>query len=197
MVSRASGPVNTTNGAPASTAAGSPPPPVMAAEVCAKMDLPYAARTLLREGMTGRAFVEALLDKNHNVPAIDFLAHALGPRETIWWGCLCMQHALGDKLPGPDKAAARATVIWVMKPTEENRAAAKAAAPAVGTSIAARLAQAVGQITSPPAAPGGEWARTVAAAVRLASGQFESRKIKATQGQFASLGLVIAGKSLG
>jgi hypothetical protein len=170
---------------------------MMAAEVCAKIDLPQAARAVLREGMTGRAYVEALLDKNHNAPAIDFLAHALGPRETIWWGCLCMQHALGDKLPGPDKAAARAAVIWVMKPTEENRAAAKAAVQAAGTSIAARLAQAVSQTNVPPAAPGGEWARTVAAAVRLASSKFESRKIKGTQAQFASLGLVIAGKSLG
>jgi len=173
------------------------PTPVVAADVCAKISLPSAARKLLREGMTPSAYVQELLKGSHNVPAIDFLAHALGPRETIWWGCLCMQHAVGDKLQGAEKLAARAAVMWVMQPTDENRAAAKTAAQAAGTSIGGRLALAASQTTVPTAPPGGEWAKTVADAVKIATTKFATLKISGTQAQFAALGLAIGVGSLG
>jgi hypothetical protein len=101
-----------------------------AAEVCAHFNLAKSARQLLRDDMTPAEFVAVLLENKKNMEAIDFMAHALPVREGVWWGCLCMQHALGDNLLPPDRAAAAAAVQWVMQPTEENRVAAKSVAAA-------------------------------------------------------------------
>lgn len=79
---------------------------VTAAEVCAHFDLEEEARPLLRQGMGPREFVHALVAHKQYAAGIDFMAHALAAREAVWWGCLCLQHACGSKLAGPDKAAA-------------------------------------------------------------------------------------------
>lgn len=149
-----------------------------AAEVCASFPLDGEAKKLLREGMTPREFVSALIAHKKNVAAIDFMAHALPARECIWWGCLCMQHAVGDNLAPGDRAAATAAVTWVMQPTEANRTAAKAPADAGDPmSPAGALAAAANQTggsmfppelpfkAHPPFAP----AQAVARAVKLAS----------------------------
>ena len=101
-----------------------------AAEVCVNLKLEKEATQLLTEGMTPHAFVAALVENKRNVDAIDFMSYALPVREGLWWGCLCMQQALGDDLSPPDRLAATAAVEWLMRPTEENRAAAKAPAMA-------------------------------------------------------------------
>src|SRR5579864_2694697 len=75
-------------------------------------------------------FVNALIENKKYIDAIDFMAHALPVREGIWWGCLCMQHAVGDRLSPPERVAAAAVVRWVMQPTEETRTAARAPAEA-------------------------------------------------------------------
>lgn len=174
-----------------------PPKHVMAAEVCARFEMPQRARTLLKPEMTGKDFLDVLLKNGHTVPGIDFIAYALKPREAVWWGCLCMQHACGDRLRGAEKEAARAAVMWVMQPTEPNRAAAKVAAAGAGSTVAARLALAVSQANGPNESPGGDWATTVAGAVRLASIKFPPAKIPGTQAQFVGLGLAASRGSLG
>jgi hypothetical protein len=116
------------------------------AEICARFDLKPEARPLRRDGMEPRALVEALLANKQYTAGIDFIAHALPAREAIWWGCLCLQHAYGNDLSAPDKAADQAAVQWVLEPTEENRAAAKAPAEAAGhASPAGALARAANQ----------------------------------------------------
>ena len=86
-----------------------------AAEVCANFDLDKEAKQLLRDRMNPREFVAVLIEKKRFVDAIEFMSHALPAREGIWWGCLCMQHVLGDNLAPPDRAAATAAVQWVMQ----------------------------------------------------------------------------------
>src|SRR6516165_6189480 len=103
-----------------------------AAEVSAHFDLNVEARQLLRDGLAPREFVDALMANKQYLAGIDFVAHALPAREGIWWGCLCVQHACGDALAASDWAACRAAVQWVLWPSEENRAAAKAPAEAAG-----------------------------------------------------------------
>jgi hypothetical protein len=78
------------------------------------------------------------------VPRGDRLCRPCSPaREAIWWGCMCLQHACGDSLSLTEKAACRAAVQWVLQPTEENRAAAKAPADKAGpTNPAGALAAA-------------------------------------------------------
>jgi|SRR6516165_6166118 len=115
-----------------------------AAEVCSRFDLNSTARALLSEELGCREFLDALVAKKHYLTGIDFIACSLPPREAIWWGCLCLQHVCGDTLSTLEKSAGKAAVQWVLKPTEENRAAAKAPAGAAGPgSVAGTLAEAV------------------------------------------------------
>lgn len=172
-----------------------------AAEVCASFTLDDQAVPLLRDGMTPQAFLETLLAKKQYVPAIDFLSHALAPRDAIWWGCLCLQQSLGAQLADKDKAAARAAVRWVFAPTEENRAAAGAPAEAAGpTTPAGGLAAAAFQtggnvappkspaMSPPPFAP----AKAVAVSVKLSSTKAEPTRISETQKLYLELGLSLA-----
>lgn len=164
-------------------------PAKTAAEICTRFELDAQAKPLLRDGIAPPEFVAALIQKKNYAAAIDFLAHALAPRESIWWGCLCLQHALGDKLLPADKTAASAAVRWVMQPTEENRAAAKTASePADPLSPAPALALAASQTAGPPFAS----AKSVARAVKLASIKTEPANIAKTQKSYIDLGVEVA-----
>jgi hypothetical protein len=151
--------------------------------------------------MPPRTFLEALLSRKEYVVGIDFLSHALEPRDAVWWGCLCLQHALGSALSDSDKAACKAAVRWVFAPTEENRAAAKAPADASGVaSPAGGLAGAAtltgGSIAPPksppmpppPFAP----AKAVASAIKLATTKADPVRIAETQKLYLQLGINIA-----
>lgn len=176
-----------------------------AAEICANFQLDDAARKLLRDGMNPQDFVTALIEKKRYIDAIDFMAHALPVREGIWWGCLCLQHACGDNLEPPDRIAATAAVEWLMRPTEQNRAAAKApglaaepVSPAGALAMAASLTG--GSIhppelpfkPPPPFAPQG----AVARAVKLASIKGDPVLIAKMQRSYVELALEVAAGSL-
>ncbi|HEY4363519.1 MAG TPA: hypothetical protein VGN17_21310 [Bryobacteraceae bacterium] len=174
-----------------------------AAEICAQYNLAPEAKSLLVAGMAPGEFVGALVEHKQYVAGIDFLCHALPPREAIWWGCLCMQHASGDdEFPPPGKAAAIAAVRWVMQPTDENRAAAKSPAEAAGAgSSAGALAGAVTQTGPPapmpdlpnmPAPPTLVWAKSVATAVKLASIKGDPARMLHRQRALLELGLGVA-----
>ncbi len=167
--------------------------PATAGEICATASL---KKDLLQDGMGPREFIAALLDKKKNIEAIDFMAHALPPREGIWWGCLCMQHACGDQLTPPERAAAKATVEWVMQPDEDRRAAAKGPAE-TATAGSAAWALAIAVTQAAPGLPGAS-AKSVAMVVKIASTKAEPIKIEATQRSYVELGIEIAeGRHLG
>jgi len=181
-------------------------PAATAAEVCANFDLDVEAKKLLRLGMNPQEFLTALIEKKKHVAAIDFMAHALPAREGIWWGCLCMQHAIGDNLPPPDRAAATAALQWVMRPTEENRTVAKAPAESAGPlSPAGALAMAVnltGGSVAPPNAPfvpppPFAAAKAIARAVKLASLKMEPSSLAKTQRCYVELAIQVAEGRLG
>ncbi len=172
-----------------------------AEEVCVNFDLKKEAKPLLTNGMPPRAFLDALLGKKQYIAGIDFLCHALAPRDAIWWGCLCLQHAMGTSLSDADKAACKAAVRWIMAPTEENRAAAKGPADAAGpASPAGGLASAAtftGGSIAPPKAPPMPPppfapAKAVAAAIKLATTKADPVKIAETQKLYLELGIGIA-----
>ena len=172
-----------------------------AAEVCACFNLQREAKNLLRDRMNPHEFASALIENKMGADAIEFMAHALPAREGIWWGCLCMHHALGENLSRPDLAAATAAVQWVMRPTEENRSAARAPADAAPPpSVAGALATAAyhtgGSIAPPglpfkppePFAP----AKAIALAVKLASVKAEPTKIPKMQKSYVELAMEVA-----
>jgi len=172
-----------------------------AAEICANFDLNKEAKQLLREGMNPQEFVSELIEKKKLVDAIHFMAHALPAREGVWWGCLCMQHAFGNDLTPPDRAAATAAVRWVMQPTEENRVTAKSPAdaappPSVAGALAMAAFQTGGNVAPPgmppmPPAPFAA-AKVIALAVTLASIKTEPVNIAKMQRSYTELAIEIA-----
>jgi hypothetical protein len=161
-----------------------------AAEVCLRYDAPRDVRALLRNEMGPRELIEALATKKKYVDAIDFLAYALPPREGIWWGGLCLQHACGDALTPQERAACIAAVRWVIQPTEENRLAASGPAGAAGAgSPASALAMAANGGFTP--GPYGS-AKTVAMAVKLSALKSSSSGILETQRLYLELGIGVA-----
>lgn len=172
-----------------------------AAEACARFNVKKEALALLGEGMKPEEFAAALMANKHYVTGIEFMAHTIPPREAIWWGCLCLQHACGDNLLPADKEACRAAVRWVGQPTEWNRAAVLAPAQTAGpASVAGGLAMAVyqtGENVAPPNLPPMAPqpfapAKTVAAAIKLACTKADPVKIIETQRLFLELGIRMA-----
>ncbi|HEY0791989.1 MAG TPA: hypothetical protein VGD78_13070 [Chthoniobacterales bacterium] len=164
-----------------------------AAEVCAHFDLTRESRALLREAMPPRELIGAFLKNKHYLAAIDFMAHALPAREAIWWGCLCLQHACGDRLSQSEKAAGKAAVQWIFEPTEEKRVAAKTPAELAGpVSPAGALASAAHQAEDGPSGAAFASAKAVAGAVKLASSKVDAIKIVDTQRLFVELGIEVA-----
>jgi hypothetical protein len=171
-------------------------------EICARVKLTPDAKALLREGMAPQEFVAALTGKKLYFDAIDFLAHALPVREGIWWGGLCMQHALGSKLSPAEKAAATAAIQWMMQPTEENRVAAgktiDEAGPASPASALATAAFHIGGNVAPPDVPifkapaPHASQQAVARAVKVASIRGEPAKIAPTQHSYVELAMQVA-----
>jgi hypothetical protein len=172
-----------------------------AAEICARVYLDKEALQGLLPDMNPRQFVEALVEKKQYLAGIDFMAHALPPRESIWWGCLCMQQTCGDKLEPWERVASKAAVRWVLQPDEANRAAAKRPADLLGLgspagALAAAANQTGGSLAPPnvPPVPPSPFApaRAVAIAVRVASTKGDPARIQATQRSFIELGIAIA-----
>jgi len=163
-----------------------------AAEICARFDAKKEALALLREGMTPRDFVDALVAGRQYVTGIEFLAHALPPREGVWWGCLCLQHACGNSLTPPDRAAVFAAVQWVTQPTEANRAAAQVPAQAAGLGSPAGFLAAAASCAGAGAAGSISPAKSVANAVKMATTKGDAVHFADTQRLFVELGTGVA-----
>lgn len=172
-----------------------------AAEICGRFPLTREARALVQDRMGPLPFIDALMADKQYIAGIDFLAHALPPREGVWWGCLCFQHACGNEMAAPDRAAATAAVQWVLRPDDSTRGAAKVQAEAAGpASVAGILAMAAYQtgpgLTAPGKppikAPPFAAAKAVANAVKLACTKSDPARIIQTQRSFVELGVGVA-----
>ncbi|MBB4264421.1 DUF6931 family protein [Roseospira visakhapatnamensis] len=95
-------------------------PEVLAEVAAGAEEQPPAARlrTLLAEGQT--------------VPALLLLAHALPPREAIWWACLNARAVLGETPEPKQGRALAAAEAWVYQPDEAGRRACQSSADAAG-----------------------------------------------------------------
>ena len=172
-----------------------------AAEICARFLSSTEARALLSDGMGPGPFIEALMANKQYIAGIDFLAHALPPREAVWWGCLCFQHACGHAMSAPDKGAATAAVQWVLQASDNTRSAAKLQGESAGpASVAGALAMAAYQTGPGFASSGGPpispppfgTAKSVANAVKLACTKSDPARIIETQKSFLELGIGVA-----
>ena len=101
-----------------------------AEEICNRFEPSAQAQGLLRPEIGAGAFLGLLVEHRLYKDALTYVAHALPPRETVWWGCLCIWGVLRErpKNEATDvaKRALAATVRWVLDPSEANRREAEA-----------------------------------------------------------------------
>lgn len=89
-----------------------------------------------------RTAVDALVTRELLGDAAQLVAHALPPRESVWWAWWCARRALDPD--APDAAAASRALAaaeqWIAQPTDEHRRAAMTAAEVVGPGTSAGCA---------------------------------------------------------
>ena len=124
-----------------------------ASAVCERARPGDAARGLLVENMTARAYISVLSDKGLNADAVKVLAHALPKRAAVWWACLCAAERLGPAPADVAVAALEAARAWVVDPTDTLRRAALPAAQAAGMGTPAGCAAAAAYFSGGSLAP--------------------------------------------
>lgn len=152
--------------------------------------------------LSGADFLLWLVDEEHQVDAIRYLAHALPPREGVWWACLCARRALGAEPWPEDVAALEAAEAWVFKPVDDGlRRATMHAAEATDLQSAASLAAVAcffsggsisdaGQPDEPP--PDGVCPTMVASAVLYAGAKGSEERAPERYRMLLDMGLDIA-----
>lgn len=173
-----------------------------AADISRHFKLDPKALALLDEGASVRAYLQRLAEQEHFPEALEFLAHALAPRDAVWWGSLCLWIATGSdagQLTPDDREALRSAVVWVVEPSEEHRRAAEGPSNrAKGAAACLALAAffSGGSITPPnlPVVPPKPFvtAKSVAAGLLMASAINGGLKTAGYQRRFLELGEQIA-----
>lgn len=175
--------------------------PKTAAEVCQRFNPSDETKSLLREGVTPREFLNTLIEKQHFQDACRFLSHSIPKREAVWWACLCGRLVNGANPPPEVAAAQQAAEKWVVETSEENRRAAMPAAEAAQFKTVAGCAALAaffsgGSLAPPnvPVVPPGEWltSQVVAGAVMIAAVQTEPEKAPEKYRKYLSLGMEVA-----
>jgi hypothetical protein len=145
---------------------------VQALALTRDLELSDEARGLLLHDHSPGQFLGVLSAHRLYEDGIHLLSRWLPSREAVWWGCTCVWHLhRTDPLAKVEEDAVRASVQWVVDPSEKHRRAAEAAADAAEmTTAAGCMAYAVffsgGSISGPdlPAvAPAPHMAATVLA----------------------------------
>lgn len=168
-----------------------------AAEVAPAAKLSPDGRAVLAAGQTAADYLTALLAAGHTEDAVRLVAHALPPREAVWWATRCARQGPAEP---PDDAAGKAAEAWCGRPTDANRRAAHAAGQAAAESPLGLAALACffadGSIAPadcpavPP--PPGACAALAAGAVLIAAVKVEPEKADERRAAFAELGRAVA-----
>lgn len=181
-----------------------PAPPRSAADICGHVALPKGAMALLCNGMTGRAFLDALVQRNDHESAVRVIAHLLTKPAALWWAGLCLWQATRpNPAPAVDEVL-RVVLLWLREPSEEHRRAAQRVAETAGGAetpagiLALGVAFSSGSMSEPdlPIVPPPETlsARMVSGCVLLSAGLGERAELMR---HFVRWGLDVAdGKNL-
>ena len=76
--------------------------------------------------------LQRLCDAGMPIGAIRLIAHALPPREAVWWACMCADHTAPADLPEPDRQTRAASEQWVRRPSDAARRTAMVQAQVAG-----------------------------------------------------------------
>lgn len=66
-------------------------------------------------------YLKELIKHKFFEDAITFLAHGLPPRESVWWGCVCVRHVTDDATKQHSVAALQYAEQWVNDQSEQTR----------------------------------------------------------------------------
>src|SRR5262249_60998801 len=75
-------------------------------------------RALLRPGLATEAYFALLLQERCYADARRVLAHALRPRRSLWWGCLCAWDLYRPQPPAGVDQVRQAVVRFMQEPTQ-------------------------------------------------------------------------------
>jgi hypothetical protein len=148
-----------------------------------------------------RQFFEVLVEVGLSTDAIRWLARSLPPRQSVWWGALCVWHGYRVHCPDGAAAALEAATRWVHVPSDEHRRAARVASRECGiTKPAGVLASAAfvsgGSLSHPGlpvvAPPNYLTGKLVAGAILLAAVQHEPLAYRDHYRQYLAIGRDVA-----
>lgn len=97
------------------------------AALLAYLEVDESARGVPQDGQTADEALDGLIAAEQYVAAGRLVAHWLGPRAAVWWGCCCLERLGLATLPTPQHAAWTAARNWALAPTEEHRRSAEQA----------------------------------------------------------------------
>jgi hypothetical protein len=80
-------------------------------------------------GQGARELLTLFTDLQDFPTALRIRAHLLGPRASVWWGILALDHVFGVDLPEDERAGYAAARAWVADPSEDNRRKAEELGP--------------------------------------------------------------------
>ena len=128
------------------------------AVICERFRLTKPAAALFKPDLLPTEFAATLLAQGQHSEAIRFIAHALTPRDGVWWACQCARQSMGAETSPEEEAALVAAERWVTALSDETRRAAFVAANTAGSGTAAGSAALAvfytgGSLTPPDAPP--------------------------------------------
>ncbi|WP_031500526.1 DUF6931 family protein [Bryobacter aggregatus] len=79
----------------------------------------------LPHAQDARHYAELLVQNNLWMPALNYMSHAIPPREGVWWAWFCARKAVLPTATPEEIQALQVAETWIAKPTDENRFAAR------------------------------------------------------------------------
>ncbi len=110
--------------------AGFNPADTEAGKILARFLASQEAKDLLQPDMSPMDFNQALIDNQLPHDSMQFLAHAMTPRQAVWWGADCLDHT-GAKWTPEEETLARAARAWSYSPSQRTLDGVAKALPAV------------------------------------------------------------------
>lgn len=95
-----------------------------AAKLLARANIRLKTRLDAPASASAEAVLEELDSKKAMIDMLLLMSVLLPPRERVWWACLAARDYIGPK-SDKDPPSLATSEVWVFKPTEENRNAAR------------------------------------------------------------------------
>lgn len=92
-----------------------------AASFCAGLPLTDESLELISSEMSVSEFLDALIEQQRWIDAVQIMARMMPSRESVWWASQCAASCCGPETRPQEMRALRAAETWVTEMTEESR----------------------------------------------------------------------------